>query len=217
MPVTTYHRYLDSYPCQPQKSKMILGTMHPHRVNDFNIDFYYGNVGSFWDILGNAFPQHDFSNLTSILQLLDHYHIWITDIISECDRVSEDVTADEDLYNIVLNTDAIYNAIITSNIDTIYFTSRFGKNNAAKLFCKAFNISHAATFNKINSEFIIPAHHFGKQIHAVVLYSPSNDANRGIAKGALPYKSNFAYYKQFAKPVKKFKIEFYRQKFSFLD
>jgi hypothetical protein len=214
MPVTTIHNYINQYPIAQKSTKLIVGTIHPHNVENFNIDFFYGNVGSFWDILSIAFPNHNFGTLDQIIGTLNQYNIAITDIISRCDREDESVTADAKLFNIINNGEQILNGIINSNIDTIYFTSRFGLNNAAKLFVETFNIvSH---FDENISEFTIPENYFGRQIRCIVLYSPSNAANIGIAR-ALPYLNNVDYYQQFPHPIKQFKIEFYQNKFDFLN
>src|SRR5690242_6439085 len=136
MPVTTYHQYLDIYPVRPTDRRMVLGTIHPHLTEHFDIPFFYGNVGSFWNLLGQAFPQHNLLALPSILQILSRHRTWVTDIIRQCDRDSQTVTQDALLYNITANTEQIRNALNESEIDTIYFTSRFGKNNATSLFTK---------------------------------------------------------------------------------
>jgi hypothetical protein len=216
MPVTTIHEYLDNYPYNQTYRRMIVGTIHPHMTENFNIPFFYGNVGSFWDILGQAFPQHNFLTLDSIQQVLSNYQTWVTDIIRQCDRENSNITRDDLLYNLVLNEDQIGDALNESEIETIYFTSRFGKNNAAKLFTKVFHIRYRQTYNINTSEFLIPKNRFGRQIRCIVLYSPSNDANKGIAGGATPYLNNIAHYQQFLTPVKQFKIEFYQEKFAYL-
>jgi len=197
-------------------TRMIVGTIHPHNHNDFLIPFFYGNVGSFWDILHNAYPHHNMDSFDSINKMLRENNVWITDIIRQCDRESAAVTDDKSLYNIVLNTEQIRNALQNSQIDTVYFTSRFGKNSAASLFTQAFGIDHKQSFDEAKSEFIVPESYFGRKIKCVVLYSPSNAANIGISR-CLPYRSRHQHYQQFKAPVKQFKIDFYREKFQFLN
>ena len=214
MPITTIHKFIDNYPIRKSSTKLIIGTIHPHLVDNFKINFFYGNMGSFWDILSNAFPSRHFDNIDEIITTLDNYNISIIDIIRQCDRENENVTNDSDLYNIIHNLEQIKSDIENSQIDTIYFTSRFGKNNAAKLFVDTFNIQYE--FDHLKSEFIIPKEHFGRQIRCVVLYSPSNNANIGISR-AKPYLNNKAYYRQFEYPIKQFKIEFYQEKFNFFN
>lgn len=58
MPVTTFHNYIDTYPIRENSTKLIIGTIHPHLVENFNIDFFYGNVGSFWEGYKNGEVYH---------------------------------------------------------------------------------------------------------------------------------------------------------------
>ncbi|AMM52442.1 hypothetical protein TH61_16325 [Rufibacter sp. DG15C] len=223
MPVTTIHHFLDQYPVRQTDTKMIVGTIHPHSVENFTIPFFYGNVGSFWDILHNAFPHYQIReagtenfSIENILTMLEQNNTWVTDIIRQCDREDETVTQDSLLYNIIPNNIQISEALQNAPIDTIYFTSRFSTNNAASLFTQVFNIDYANTFNGDTSEFTIPAQHFGREIRCVVLYSPSNAANVGVSRTP-PYLNNIEYYQQFETPVRQFKIDFYQNKFEFLN
>lgn len=136
-------------------------------------------------------------------------------MIRQCDREHEKITADSALYNIMDNGDQIENGLRNSKIETIYFTSRFGKNNAAKLFVDRFKIKYKRTWNPETNEFLIDEHVFGRPIRAVVLFSPSGQANIGISKTPA-YLANIDYYQQFPKPVSRFKLEFYQKKFHFL-
>src|SRR5690606_29980403 len=141
--------------------------------------------------------QRQFGNLDQITETLENYNVAITDIIRQCDRENENVTSDSELYNIIHNGQQIQDGLTNSQIDTIYFTSRFGANNAARLFVDTFNINYH--FDELSSEFTIPQNYFGRQIRCVVLYSPSNNANRGIARAA-PYLNNIEHYQQFDHP-----------------
>jgi hypothetical protein len=134
-------------------------------------------------------------------------------MISQCSRENEHITQDANLFDLALNIDLIKNGIKKSKIDTIFFTSRFGKNNAAKIFTKAFKIKF--DFNSETSEFYIPESFFGRKIRCVVLFSPSNNANFGISKSK-SYIKNKSKYEDFKHPIKQFKIDFYREKFCFL-
>src|SRR4051812_10526422 len=104
MPVTTIHKYLDSYPFKNTDKRLVIGTIHPHLTTNFSLPFYYGNVGSFWSILAKAFPQHNFASLSSILKVLSDYQTHITDMVRQCDREDESITRDDLLCNISLNT-----------------------------------------------------------------------------------------------------------------
>tara|TARA_B110000483_G_scaffold51755_1_gene64415 strand:- start:593 stop:991 length:399 start_codon:yes stop_codon:yes gene_type:complete len=94
---------------------------------------------------------------------------------------------DKELYNLCLNTNAIREGIKNSSITTIFLTSGFGKNNAAKLFVDNFKIRYKDNFNDTQKSFIIPKEVFGREINAIILLSPSGDAYRGIA-GSPGYK-----------------------------
>lgn len=212
--VVTKHRYINKYPFKKTDEIMILGTIHPHlkKGESFEIDFFYGNSCSLWNILGEAFKK-DFSNLRSILATLGKYNICVTDMIKECKRKRSSDSADRSLYDLKLNTKMIKNALIKSDIHTIYFTSGFGKNNACRLFLDEFKIKYTATWNNMNREFIIEDNQFKRPIKAVVLYSPSNAANIGIAKSQdfLNRKKNDKDYS-----IKKYKKQLYREKFDFM-
>lgn len=216
MPITTHHKFLSIYPIKETSTRLIIGTIHPHLVSNFKFDFFYGNIGSFWDILAKAFPNQTFGDLNQIRETINSYNVSITDMIMQCDRSDEFTVADSSLYNIIDNGKQIYDGIVNSKIDTVYFTSRFGKNNAAKLFVDRFNINYMLNFNNQKSEFIIDKEVFGRQIRAIVLYSPSNNANIGISNSAA-FKIKIDYYKKFDHPVKQFKIDFYREKFDFFN
>ena len=216
MLVTTNHQYIEVYPIRKSDRRLIIGTIHPHLHNDFQIPFFYGNVGSIWGILSKAFPQHDFTSLQSIITTLKEYETSITDIIKTCDREHANITRDDLLYNIVLNKEQIEDGLSESQIDTIYFTSRFSTNSAAKLFVETFRIDYKASFNESTSEFTIPKSRFGREIRCVVLYSPSGAANVGISQ-TRPYLNSIDYYRQFEKPVARFKVDFYKEKFNYFD
>ncbi|WP_157433499.1 hypothetical protein [Adhaeribacter aquaticus] len=220
MPITD-HQFLDLYPVKTTDTKMIVGTIHPHLIENFRIPFFYGNVGSFWNILHHAFPhysilQHDDLVLGNILAMLELNNIWITDIIRQCERENETITKDALLYNIVLNIEQIELALENTEINTIYFTSGFGINNAAQLFTQAFGINYLENYNAAINEFTIPENQFGREIRCIVLYSPSNAANIGISR-SIPYLNNIEYYQQFQTPVKQFKIDYYQSKFQLLN
>jgi len=132
-------------------------------------------------------------------------------MILKCSRDSEKVTADEALRNIVSNFKQIKTGIIKSKIHTIFFTSAFGKNNAAGLFCKDFVIKPIPKRNE-NREFEIDKKYFGRKITGVVLFSPSGRANGGISKSKL-YLRKKEKYKSSKLPVKDFRIDFYKNAF----
>ena len=111
----------------------------------------------------------------------------VTDLIRKCDRENEKITKDKNLYNLCLNTNAIREGIENSSITTIFLTSGFSKNNAAKLFVDNFKIRYKDTLNDTKNSFIIPKDVFGREINTIILLSPSGEALREIA-GSPNYK-----------------------------
>ena len=210
--VTTIHKYINQTPVKFDDTSLILGTIHPHNVDNFQIDFFYGNKSSIWNVLGEAFPEINLKSKESILNFLNRNNIWISDMIRECSRESEKVTKDKELRNLVLNTKQIEEGIVNSKIDKIYFTSGYGKNNSYKLFCEAFDIKIDKNLNP-NREFEIPKQKFGKQVKGVVLFSPSGQANIGISKNK-EYLRLKEKYSEFKKPVTQYKIDFYKEAFN---
>src|SRR5690606_18078002 len=179
---------------------LIIGTIHPHKTDDFIIDFFYGNKNSLWSILSNAFPNKNFSSLKHITETLEKSSTAISDMIRKCDRDNDKITQDKDLYNLCLNTKEIREGIKNSSIKTIFLTSRFGKNNAAKLFVDNFNIKYKNSWDEQSSSFVIPKDIFGREIKAIVLFSPSGQANTGISK-SLAYKEKRHMYLNKRTPV----------------
>lgn len=206
--IKSTHQYIDKNPVKATDSALILGTIHPHRTDDFIIDFFYGNKNSLWNILGLAFPNLDFKTVAGIHKTLSDSNIWISDMIRSCEREDEKTTQDRLLKNLVLNKDQIDNGIKESKIETIFFTSGFGKNNAAKLFCEAFSI---IVPNKKEREFDIEEHVFGKKIKGLILFSPSGQANIGISKNKLFLQEKKKYTS--STPVNEFKIATYKESF----
>lgn len=209
----TIHRYLDDNPVKPNDRALILGTIHPHRVERFQIDFFYGNRNSLWQILAAAFPHLSWDSPEMIRQTLANHQVWISDMIRECDRADENITADSKLQNLILNTKQIENGLKSAPIEQIFFTSGFGRNGAARLFCEAFHIS--TRLDPATCEFLIPQTHFGRTIHGILLISPSGIANRGLHRNPLFLKEKEKYL-SWPHPFQQFKIDFYRERLASL-
>ncbi len=207
MSIVTKHQYIEKYPIKKTDKYLILGTIHPHIVEEFKIDFFYGNVGSFWNILSEACSM-ELNELSQILKFLDDHRIGMSDMILSCNRDNISETRDAKLKNLAFNMD-IKQQILNSDISTIFFTSSFNKNNAAKLFCKSFNVSIPKNWRD-NYEFDIQLDN--KRLKGIILLSPSGNANRGVANSRL-YKNRKSKYINVEHPVKQFKIDFYKTKF----
>lgn len=207
--ITSTHNYIDKNQVKDSDTALILGTIHPHRTDDFKIDFFYGNKNSLWNILGQAFPALEFNSLEKIQTTLSNSNIWISDMIRTCERENEKITQDRLLKDIAVNKNQIESGIKNSKIDTIFFTSGFGKNNAAKLFCDTFKIQ---VQNKKDRVFDIDERIFDRKIKGIILFSPSGQANVGIKKNKIFMENEFKY-KNHKTPVNQFRIDSYREAF----
>lgn len=209
MPITTKHKYISKYPIKWDDTSLILGTIHPHDIGNFKLDFFYGNTNSLWQILSIT-KSRKLDTLEDIISFLEEEKIAISDMILKCDRANSKITSDKDLYNTVLNK-AIKDEILNSQIKTIYFTSGFGKNSAAKLFFDLFNLNSQIPKDwkesyEINIDF------FGKDLQCIILVSPSGSSNIGIIRSKI-YLKNRDLYQNSKTPIKDFKLYFYKEKF----
>ena len=209
MAITTKHKYINTYPIKDTDKYLILGTIHPHRTEDFEIDFFYGNESSLWKILSDTYSI-TLDTPEQILEFLNTHKIGVSDMILECDRADEKVTQDSQLSNLKLNTQ-LKKQILESNISTIFFTSSFNKNNAAKLFFDTFNLNTKIPKDwRDTYEFNIQLDQ--KTIKCIILLSPSGAANRSIPRTEI-YKRNANKYPKKKGYVKVFKVDFYKDKF----
>jgi len=208
----TTHQYLDLYPIHASSEKLILGTIHPHDHNNFKIPFFYGNVMSIWKILNKAFPEElPFPlRLEEILRFLERRKISVSDTIKKCERIKP-TALDKDLKPLNLNT-GIIDDIRKSNIKEILFTSGFQKNNAFRLFYA--DILGMKITNEIRQkrQVVLDKEIFGRSIVMTILYSPSGSSNIGLSKSKL-YLQNREKYINSAKPIRDFKVDYYREKF----
>ena len=181
--ITTHH-YLEKYPVDPTCKKIIIGTIHPHEVENFELDFFYGNVGSIWNILSDAFPDELAKpvSLAGIKTFLNARKITISDTIRKCKRIK--LTAlDKDLDPLILNTDLL-DQIKNSQINHLIFTSGFGKNNAFKLFYVNLLKQKLSKEVRAQREMILPEKFFGRPLKVSILYSPSGMSNIPISQTA---------------------------------
>jgi hypothetical protein len=79
-----------------------------------------------------------------------------------------------------------------------------------------FNIKYKESWNEESSSFLIPKEIFGREITAVVLFSPSGRATPGISRSRA-YSSKRSLYKEKKSPVSEFRIDFYREKFAYIS
>lgn len=211
--MTTTHQYLKKYPISPESEKLIVGTIHPHDHEKFEIPFFYGNMSTIWKILNVAFPNElgEPLSLEGITKFLKKRKISVSDTVQECQRQASTAN-DSDLTGIKLNHE-ILEQIRNSKINEILFTSGFGKNNAFRLFYVDILKQTVTGEIRQNREVVLDSEHFGRPVKLTVLYSPSGAANRGLSKSKV-YLENKHKYKDSKKPVQAFKIDYYREKFS---
>ncbi len=142
------HPYIEKYfdTSRPWKY-LIIGTFPPNREiregKKSLTDYFYGNKGSLWKILGKIYSEFDFENGTR-KELIDKMKAWqlkydvgITDTIISVSR--KDIRSADDADLVLDNEDYFHNLkeyILENNakIDSILFTSGTGCNSAYETF-----------------------------------------------------------------------------------
>jgi len=208
----TSHQYLDKYPISKDSKKLIVGTIHPHDHENFEIPFFYGNRSSIWKILSEAFPEDIKQPITrpGVLAFLIKHKISVSDTIRKCRRINP-TASDKDLEPIELNKEII-DHIKESEISEILFTSGFQKNNAFKLFYVDILGKVITPDIKTNREITLENNIFGRPVRLKVLYSPSGSSNVGLSRSK-SYLENLSKYAGLSRPVYQFKIDYYKQMF----
>ncbi len=208
----TTHKYIEQHPIKPTDKRLILGTIHPHFVADFKMDFFYGNRNSIWNILRDAFPTEiptDYK-LDDVHKFLTTRKIAISDTILKCTRKSNSAL-DSDLIPDVLNMELI-TQIKASQIKQVLCTSGFGKNNAFRLFYEEILGRKLTKEIRVEKKVILPPEIFGREVTVFVLPSPSGAANISLSR-TLGYKTS-EFYTQTDRPVYRYKVNLYRNYFN---
>lgn len=200
----TNHQYVDAYPIKPTDEILILGTIHPHNVEEFKMPFFYGNRNSIWNSLRDAFPEEIPSAYTieDIKAFLRMRNIAVSDTILSCERI-DNSALDRKLIPIVLNT-ALVDQIKRSNINRIYCTSGFGKNNAFRLFYERILGLKLTKEIRTAKRVVLPADIFGREVIVTILPSPSGAANISLSK-SVGYTGS-TYFGQLESPVYRYKV-----------
>ncbi|MGN7820169.1 hypothetical protein ACTJJB_08555 [Chitinophaga sp. 22536] len=209
----TKHQYLDRYPISPESTSLILGTIHPHDVRNFQIPFFYGNRNSIWNLLSDAFPNSLQKPITlgGVISFLNDRKIAVTNTVRQCRRVNP-TALDQDLIPEILHHE-IRVQIAQSKIDRILCTSSFGKNNAFRLFYSDILGQKITPAVRTNREVLLSPSIFGKPVLLKALYSPSGSSNVSLSRHPL-YLNKRNKYVGSARPVYDFKVDYYRQQFS---
>ncbi len=228
----TRHAYLDRYPVDPNSTRVVVGTIHPHDEENFFLPFFYGNKMSLWKMLNLAtngelndpnfeprgnnrvFRERDgFEHritLDSILRFLRAKRISMSDAVRECRRPGS-VWADAELIPTRLNVELV-DQIRDSQIAEVLFMSGFGKTNAFKLFYVDILRQKITPEIRARREVVCPPEIFGRPVKFSILYSPSGAANVAIAQSP-EYRAVKERYALSTTPVRDFKIDYYRRKF----
>lgn len=209
----TKHQYLDTYPIAIDSKILILGTIHPHDTEKFQIPFFYGNRNSIWNILSDAFPSALPKPVTldSVRSFLEKNKIAVSDAIRQCSRTKPNAL-DSDLVPEILNHELL-DQIRQSKIERILCTSAFGKNNAFRLFYKDILGQKITPDIRAKREVLLEPEVFGRAIWVKALYSPSGSANISLSKHPLYIEKKNKYVGS-SRPVYDFKVDYYRQQFS---
>ncbi|HAP37729.1 hypothetical protein A2574_01745 [Candidatus Shapirobacteria bacterium RIFOXYD1_FULL_38_32] len=130
---------------------LFLGTF-TGKITDPSYDWFFGTKrNQFWPMLESVFGV-DLKTKINKQELFSKLQMAIADIILQCER-SENSNADNNLINIVYNTNAIGKIIEKNKINAIFFSSRM----AEKLFKR--------NFKELTSKY--------PEINLVTLPSPS--------------------------------------------
>ncbi|HTR29182.1 MAG TPA: hypothetical protein VMH27_07925 [Puia sp.] len=208
----TQHQYLTNEPFDPASETLIVGTIHPHKHEEFEVPFFYGNECSLWGIFHEAFPTElpNPRSLDNIKVFLRRRRISMSDMIWDCERKDSNAL-DSDLVPIHLNED-LPKQIRQSNIRQIFFTSGFDKNAAFKLFYQNVLKRPISKVIKENREVTLEPALLGRPIRLRILYSPSGRAVTGLSRNK-QYLADKEKYRHFPAPVKAFRVDHYRQMF----
>ena len=204
----TYHQHLELYPILAPSEKLILGTIHPPHIEDFQIPFFYGNKASLWHIFSDAFPEllPKPLCLENVLSFLAIKKIAVSDTIRICSR-KKDSALDRDLEPIALNM-ALIEQIKNSKIKAIYCTSVY----AFKLFYQGILGKKITKEILKNRQVDLEEKRFGRKICLYIIYSPSGAANIALASSHL-YQSQKEKYKHSKRPIYDFKVDYYKNIF----
>ena len=128
------HPFIKKYPLKVPCKYLVLGTFPPAQKLDskkdrqFNVEYFYGNVASFWKIIQEIYSKNKFTDIQSIRKWQEEYGIGISDTILSCKRKKQDSTNDSDLilewtdYNHELKTYILENEKF---LEKIIFTSGY--------------------------------------------------------------------------------------------
>jgi hypothetical protein len=107
-----------------------------------NVDFFYGNLASFWNLIGTTGPL----NKINIIRYLAQNDISISDVILGAQRKENNSADDSRLFNILPNLDIKNIFDNSSKVETILFTS--GSLRNVRFYANGlFKIKEVTTLN----------------------------------------------------------------------
>lgn len=210
--MTSKHQFLPLYPIESDSRKLIVGTIHPPDPSRFRVQFFYGNKGSLWNILHQAFPAElrDPDSVESIRSFLKARKISMSDTVAECRRKNPSAL-DSDMTDIRLH-EGMIGQIRDSAIQEIFFTSGFGTNNAFKLFYTGLLKQRITPAIREQKGILLDALFFGRPVRLTVLHSPAGTANISLSRNK-EYLASRHLYEGLKSPVHTFKVDYYRRVF----
>jgi G:T/U-mismatch repair DNA glycosylase len=215
------HPWLEIYPIQKKSTKLIIGT-HPPKPYRGCLSFFYGNSYEFWRFMELTYQNFRFfddelkPNLDFILNWLDKNDFSITDMIQHTyddNKFSVDSDIIIDDYKSQLNQ-YLYDWLLNSNVNKIYFTSFSEGKSAYDLFRKWVKIHFNKRLPKgreiINQNNNHKLKIFDKEVELIMLYSPSPAARRGIPRSQ-PYIKWLKENEDVKNPIDEFRVYWYRK------
>jgi G:T/U-mismatch repair DNA glycosylase len=181
------HPWINEYRICKESQYLIIGT-HPPMPYCGKLHFYYGNMNEFWRFLDKIYPDNNLYNnscpeLEDIQKFLKTAKIEITDIVESTD--GSPFSMDENMNWTKLNS-KLKEDLLTSKIETIYFTSFGGKNSALNLFKKWLKINDYAKVripdSKVWRENGLDITLDNKRLNLQILFSPSPTARRSASR-----------------------------------
>jgi len=168
------HPYLDKYQLTKAFKYIVIGTMPPakelspsvickekkRKTRVFTVDYYYGNVSSFWKIMKQLYPTSGFDNITDIQKWQDEYSIGITDTVDQCKRKDPCSYKDSDLIIDWPDFNHTLKQYILTHKDTIeklIFTSGESCNNALSNFKIIMGDNYYLIADKVVSDLPSPS------------------------------------------------------------
>lgn len=180
MELLTEHAFIKRYPIDQSATTLILGTLHPAGIEDFELPFFYGNRNSLWKLFSKAYPEElsDPADLSQVLGFLKSNSIAVSDVIKKGIR-TKTRSGDADLKVLEYHTE-LRREILQSQIRTVVCTGGNHPKGAFGIFTRKILGFKCSFSNKHLTQGVRMS--LGDRLLTVhAIPSPSGAANRGIA------------------------------------